>query len=999
MFSIQEVSEFIKLNYNLTGELLKLPGESDDNYLFKPQDDKGLCVCKLSSPVKPEIIAAQLACVEYLVENKFPYTLPESITSLNGQGFILLREGWTLRLQKYVPGRLMKSANPRSSRLLKEWGRLCGNLSKYLQNFERASLHFKYKWNPSNTLDSRAFLSYLSKEEQVLANEIWEDFEKNTLPVLSQLRKSINYNDAHEQNIIISTDSIDPGITGLIDFGDILYCETINELAIACAYAGMGCHDPLSAIRDVVRGFHEVFPIEENEIDVLPSLITARLLITVTSAAYNKRHFPENKYLTISETDAWNVLNKLIEIPSNFIRYVFRTDCGFKILPKIRFEDWIASGPNLHAIMSLDRSRTLSLDLSVGSTQLGNSINYLDVNLFERRINRLLEDNKCDVAIGGYGEVRPIYTTEEYALEGNNGQEWRTVHLGMDVWNQSGTAVYAPLKGVVCSVANNRGYKNYGPTLILEHKVTPELTFYTLYGHLRWTSIQHWCTGDEVGGGDKIGEIGDTKENGAWPPHVHIQIILDMLGNREDFPGVSFPRNAEAYQAICPDPTCFFDFDIKSNNQIDQSNLLKLRKKLLGQNLSVSYEDPLQIVRGYKQYLFDLDGRRYLDTVNNVAHVGHEHPDIVACLQEQAAVLNTNTRYIHNNITYYADKLLRKFPPELCVVYFTNSGSEANELALRMVEAATNSKNMIVLESGYHGNTTGAIDISSYKFDGVGGFGAPENCQVLPCPDIYAGLHASEENAGEKYAHYVHKALNYFANKGHAVGGFIGESILSCAGQIVLPDNYLNTIYKAVRAAGGLCIADEVQVGFGRVGQCFWGFELQHVVPDIVTLGKPIGNGHPVGAVVTTRAVADAFANGMEYFNTFSGNPVSCAVGSNVLDVIEKEELQNNALEIGALLYSKLKKLKDEFQIVGDIRGHGLFLGIELVKNRNTKTSAAREARYLVNRMRSRGILMSVDGPRNNVIKIKPPLCIQEEDIDYLIKNLKQVLGEDAMSV
>jgi 4-aminobutyrate aminotransferase-like enzyme len=403
------------------------------------------------------------------------------------------------------------------------------------------------------------------------------------------------------------------------------------------------------------------------------------------------------------------------------------------------------------------------------------------------------------------------------------------------------------------------------------------------------------------------------------------------------------------------------------------------------------------------QYLYDTSGRRYLDTVNNVPHVGHQHPRVLEAAMGQIGILNTNTRYLHEDIVIYAEELLATFPPELSVVYFVNSGSEANELALRMVEEGTGQKDMVAVEVGYHGNTTGCVGVSSYKFDGKGGKGAPLHTQVVPIPDVYRGLYRSvdhsEELIGEKYAAHVAEAVKKIESQGRSVGGFICESILSCGGQVVLPSGYLKEAYKHVRSAGGLCIADEVQVGFGRVGDTFWGFELQDVIPDIVTLGKPMGNGHPLAAVVTTRAVADTFANGMEYFNTFGGNPVSCAIGREVLNVIKDENLQTHALSTGNYLLKGFRELQSRFPRIGDVRGHGLFLGFELVEDLSTIEPATERAGYLTNRMRERSILMSIDGPYNNVLKIKPPMCFNETDADFLLENLDKVLSEDFMRI
>ncbi|MGZ3616581.1 MAG: aminotransferase class III-fold pyridoxal phosphate-dependent enzyme, partial [Ktedonobacteraceae bacterium] len=327
-------------------------------------------------------------------------------------------------------------------------------------------------------------------------------------------------------------------------------------------------------------------------------------------------------------------------------------------------------------------------------------------------------------------------------------------------------------------------------------------------------------------------------------------------------------------------------------------------------------------------------------------------------------------------------------------------GSEANELALRLARTHTRRKDMIVVDVAYHGNTTSLIEISPYKFEGPGGAGAPPYVHKVPMPDVYRGEYKQDDaQAGEKYAHYIEQTLLEMEKNGSEVAAFICESLLGCGGQIVLPQHYLKEAYRYIRNAGGVCIADEVQVGFGRVGTHFWGFETQGVVPDIVTMGKPIGNGHPLAAVVTTPEIAASFNNGMEYFNTFGGNPVSCAIGLAVLDVIAEEGLQENAQRVGTHLIDSIRTLMEKHSLIGDVRGSGLFIGIELVLDRSTLAPAPEQASYIANRMRDCGILLSTDGPFHNVLKIKPPIVFTKENADFLVSTLDEILGEDLARV
>ncbi|MCJ7569827.1 MAG: aminotransferase class III-fold pyridoxal phosphate-dependent enzyme [Anaerolineales bacterium] len=420
--------------------------------------------------------------------------------------------------------------------------------------------------------------------------------------------------------------------------------------------------------------------------------------------------------------------------------------------------------------------------------------------------------------------------------------------------------------------------------------------------------------------------------------------------------------------------------------------LVEKRHRYIGRSLSIAYREPIKMVRGAGQYLYDERGRPFLDLVNNVCHVGHCHPRVVEAGQRQLARLNTNTRYVYDGLTEYAERLCATLPESLDTCFFLNSGSEANELALRLAMMHTGQRDFVVVEGAYHGNTTRLIDISPYKFMGKGGAGKPEPwVHVTPLPDGYRGVHKGHDRAaGVAYGDEVGGVI---AESKTAVAGFIVEPLLSCGGLIIPPEGYLETAFQHVRAAGGLCIVDEVQVGFGRVGTHFWAFEMQNVIPDIVVMGKPIGNGHPMAAVVTTREIAASFANGMEFFSTFGGNPVSCAIGLAVLDVIEDEGLQQHALEMGAHLCEGLRDLMAEHSLVGEVRGAGLFIGVELVGDRSTLDPAAEEASELVERLKVRGMLLSTDGPLQNVIKIKPAMVLTADDIDMVVRGFGDELS------
>ncbi|MEO6222738.1 MAG: aminotransferase class III-fold pyridoxal phosphate-dependent enzyme [Vicinamibacterales bacterium] len=463
----------------------------------------------------------------------------------------------------------------------------------------------------------------------------------------------------------------------------------------------------------------------------------------------------------------------------------------------------------------------------------------------------------------------------------------------------------------------------------------------------------------------------------AAPDNAYLQvsdqaawILLEALDQIQ-------PRQAiDAFRAACGFAPWRSDADILSD-----------RQQHLGPNLSVAYRRPLHIVRGHLQYLYDADGHEYIDAVNNVAHVGHCHPRVVSAGQQQMAELNTNSRYLHSHIVRYAERLCATLPDPLRVCFFVNSGSEACDLALRLARTYTQSRATVVIDGAYHGNTTELVSISPYKYDGPGGTGQPDHVRKVATPDSYRGWSGSSG---------VENAIDDLGKAGQHRPTFIAESLLGSCGQFVLPGGYLTQAYAHTRAAGGVCIADEVQVGFGRVGTHFWGFETQDVVPDIVVMGKPMGNGHPIGAVVTTPEIAASFHNGMEYFSTFGGNPVSCAIGIAVLDVIRDEGLQERALHVGEHLRQGFQQLASHYTLIGNVRGLGLFIGVEFVRDRHTLEPAPEAASYVCNRLRELGVLVSVDGPRHNVLKIKPPLVFSDANAARFVETLDNILGEDA---
>ncbi len=1043
-FTTAEAETLARDGYGIRAGARELPSERDRNFLLRvPGDGRGVgrersdgardaeaerageaFVLKIGnadeSRASLEMQNAILACLTAVgpdpeggLRAPFPRVVPDlgssSLATVEKEGV-----RYPLRLVTWLPGVPVARVRPQRPELLRSWGGVLGRLNAALADFHHPADERGFHWDlrTASSIFGERVGSVQGKDRRAMLRRRMAACEERLAPLVPHLRTQVVHGDANDYNVLANrVEDIPPGgrygdrrVTGIIDFGDAMRTWLAAEPAVAGAYAMLSKRDPVGALAHLASGFHEEYPLAEEEIAAVFPLAGMRLCLSATMAAYQRSREPDNEYLSISEAHVWELLERLDrgeEFHPDFVHYRLREACGLE--PSLRaavLRAWLSRRRDegrFAPVLSpeLAESPHTVFDLSVGSRWLGTT-GDLDARGWTDLLFGHMRASGAAVGVGRYDEARRWYDSHAFAIPGEDGLERRTVHVGVDLFAEPGTPVHAPFAATVHSFRDNGAQLDYGPTIVLRHEAGGVGAWYTLYGHLSRDSLAGLQPGQQIAAGEEIGRIGPYPENGDWAPHLHFQLMTDLLGREADFPGVAPPSQREVWLSLSPDPNLVLGIpDLAPAGRNAAPELLGARRKLLGPSLSISYRRPLEMVRGKGAYLYDDGGQPYLDCVNNVAHVGHAHPRVVRAGLEQMTVLNTNTRYLHDSLTEYARRLAATLPDPLGVCFFVCTGSEANELALRMARTHTGREGMVVLEGGYHGNTSSLVQLSSYKFDGPGGEGPPPWVACVPMPDGYRGRYrSSDPDCGARYAEEVGRAVDALGGR---PAGFLFESILSCGGQIVLPDGFLPGAFERVRAAGGVCIADEVQVGFGRAGSSFWAFEDHGVVPDIVTMGKPIGNGHPLAAVVTTPEIADSFNNGMEYFNTFGGNPVSCRIGLAVLDVIEEEGLQDHARRVGERLLAGLKDLVERYPIVGDARGTGLFQGIELVTDRESLDPAARHATCLVERMRDRGILLSTDGPLHNVVKIKPPLVFDEDDADRLVSNLDEVLGEDAL--
>jgi len=1020
MLGVKEAERLAKELYGLGGTLHQLPSERDQNFLMST--DEAWYVLKIANSLeKWELLDAQNQVMEHVAGLEL---LPKVVKSLRGEKIEIASVNYTnhfVRLVTYLEGTPMGNVKRHSSEMMFDLGQKLGRLDAALQDFDHLALHRDFHWDFANGLEIVRKNVKLIRDKKLSAMvlALTANFEKFALPLLPRLRRSAIYNDANDYNVLVGGGadiySRNQSVTGFIDLGDMIHGYTVGDLAIAIAYAILDKPRPLETATEIVRGYHSSFQLKENEIVALFGLVTLRLCMSVCIAAEQQKSQPDNEYLGISQLPIRNTLPKLIAIHPRFAEATFREACGLSpFTSSSKVTRWLKkNSKSFSQVLPFDlRTEPLVVfDLGTASPILHGDTRENEEPKLTKRLNAIVEEAGARAGIGQYDEARYIYTAPEFATGDAPTDETRTIHLGIDLFAEARTPIRAPLDGTVVAFADNAAYQDYGPVVVLEHEIETQkaesgkqkavkdkIKFYTLYGHLTRESLKSLKVGQKIKHGQKFAEVGSADVNGGWTPHLHFQVMVDLLNLGLDFPGVALASQRSVWLDFCPNPNLILNIPKKifPKRAPTKNETLATRREYLGGNLSIAYRSPVKIVRGWMQYLFDEQGRKYLDAYNNVAHVGHCHPRVVEAAQKQISVLNTNTRYLHDKINQFAERLTSLFPESLEVCYFVNSASEANELALRLARAFTKQKDMIVLDAAYHGNTTSLIDISPYKHDGPGGTGAPDWVHKIPIPDVFRGeFKADDPIAGVKYAAYVQRTVELLRSKGRGLAGFIAESLPSVGGQIIFPDGYLSDVYRYVREAGGLCIADEVQTGFGRVGSHLWGFEMQKVTPDIVVLGKPIGNGHPLAAVVTRRDIAEAFDNGMEYFTTFGGNPVSCAVGLAVLDVLQEEGLQRHALRVGTQLLDGLKSFVGKYHEVADARGAGLFLGLELVHDLSTLEPASAEAGFISNRMRDHGILLGTDGPYHNVVKIRPPMPFDRSNAEFLLETMEKILKED----
>ncbi len=765
--------------------------------------DGAVYVVKLHPQHEADDVDLEVAALDHLAGTPAASLVPEPRRAPGGRAAVPVGDRLA-RVLAWLPGQVWADAGPPSPARRRALGAAVARVDRSLAGFRHPHLARALRWNLVTAADQRELLpSVADPERRAVAGAVLDAVADRVAPALGALPAQAIHNDANDRNVLVAGDRV----TGLLDFGDLCLAPRVCGLAVAAAYAVAA--DGPRALRDVVEGYHGVAPLAAPELDLLLDLVRARLALSVVMAGWQSSRDPGNDYLLVSQGGVWAGLCALLAVDDELELYRLRATCALEPVP--------------HA-----RAVRQYLALADAAPVLGRPLADLPHATLDWSAARTPEQPAPGVVgVGRYAEDRAVYTTAAFA----DGDERRTVHLGVDLFVPPGTAVHAPLPGVVRAAVDNADLLDFGPVVVLEHATPDGVPFFTLLGHLSREGLALVRAGEKVEAGQVVGRVGDRGENGGWPPHVHLQLLTALAGlpsitTPMPVPGVAARGDLAVWQSIAPDPNLLLRLPggTRADPGVPDAEIVRRRRTLLSPAMSLSYGEPLHVVRGEGAHLIDTRGRRWLDLVNNVAHVGHAHPRVVAAAAAQNALLNTNTRYLHEAVVEYARRLAETLPDPLSVCFFVNSGSEANDLALRLAYAHTRARDVVVLDHAYHGHLTSLIDVSPYKFDGPGGLGRPATTHVVPLPDPYRGRY--RVGAGEPssavtpaYLAELDQVLDDLVAAGRRPAAFLSEPMPGTAGQVVLADGFLAGAYARVRAAGGVCIADEVQIGFGRPGR------------------------------------------------------------------------------------------------------------------------------------------------------------------------------------
>ncbi|MGI9822254.1 aminotransferase [Agromyces sp. Marseille-Q5079] len=987
-----EVAAILADEWGLEVELRSLGSQQDQNFLaLAPGTGEPVGVVKVTNPAftATELAAqdaAALRIAEHASELRVATTTtdaagrPRSVVADTSDGLRSIRvisflDGGTLTGSAYLPPRTV-------ARL----GELAARTSLALADFEHDGLDRVLQWDPrfaDRVVDLLApHHPDASRRRQVTdaAASAWA----RLAALAPDLPMQAVHLDLTDDNVVRAADGglaggVPRGLPdGLIDFGDVTRSWAVAELAITISsvlhHAGA---EPVSVL-PAMRAFHALRPLSSAEVAAVWPLVVVRGAVLVVSGEHQVQlDGGENAYAADGLEREWRIFERATSVPVEVMTAVIAAALGVEL-------DQAHAGSPLEVdadafsrlVHGLEPSRVAVLDVSIMSPDVDAGA-WLDGEELEARLARAALDRAVDAAV--LPRAVPRLTAARVRADSSSA----TVPTGLDVWFRATTAFTSPANGIVTTSGTGLVSVELAGGVRLDLDATR-------------ADEPHRALANAPGSGTKVA-AGSPLGTAASGARIRIRL---QRSDAPPAPHTVRPEVAAGWLALTADPAPLLGLaasdvasDAGSAAASDAAALLERREASLAEVQEHYYAAPPRIERGWREHLVATDGRVSLDMVNNVTPLGHGHVGVADAVSAQLRRLNTNSRFHYGAVVEYAERLAALAPDGLDTVFLVNSGSEATDLAIRIALAATGRRDVVAILEAYHGWTYASDAVSTSVADNPNALATrPDWVHAVDAPNPFRGVHRGADAA--RYAPEAAARIASLAAEGRPPAAFISETFFGNAGGIPLPDGYLSGVYTAVRATGGLAIADEVQAGFGRLGHWFWGFEQQHAVPDVIAVAKAAGNGYPLGAVITTREIADAFRSQGYFFSSTGGSPASSAAGLAVLDAFRDEHLQQNALRVGTRLKERLEELATRHPLIGAVHGLGLYLGVEFVRDRATLEPATAETAAICDRLLELGVIMQPTGDHQNVLKVKPPLCLDDASADFFVAMLDRVLTE-----
>ncbi|GGG27320.1 4-aminobutyrate aminotransferase [Rhodococcoides trifolii] len=937
---IDEVCELLQEGFGLRARVTELGSQQDQNFLLRGENDSPIGVLKLSNPVfsEAEIALQDLAATTVAERNPGTRT-PRVVQGPRGPMSMWLNTSQGRihgRVIEYMAGSTLMGSGYLSPATVARMGELAATVSVALSDVRHPASSRVLQWDLRHA--DRVIGALLSDEPDLDVREfcsaIAESAGRQLQPIRSLLPVQIGHFDITDDNVIAAST---PGALpdAVIDFGDVAESWAVSEIAVTLS--SLLHHDgvtPADAV-PAVRAFHAIRPLGEIEVDALWPLVALRGVVLVLSGRAQVRLDADNSYADEALDREFRILEHAASVPFEVMAQVIRRAVGFA--PRAQ-PTW-----NMAPLLG-----------GVGTPVILDAGTTAPLNDEGRWLHQgaLTDAALTELDGGAAAVVAPAWTPRLTGAPARTPDAPATVPTALTVWLARDTPIDVPPGGrLTCTES--------GVSVLVDQHI------------VNFTGVPD-----------------STAQRGLLPARIPIEIQF----TRADAGTVPL-RVAAAYapgwRCLAGDPAPVVGMPPSDVDDVDDT--LARRERVIAEVQEHYYAQPPRIERGWREYLVDTDARVYLDMVNNVASVGHAHPKIAEAAHRQLRLLNTNSRFNYAAITAFAERIAATLPDELDTVFFVNSGSEATDLAIRVAMAATGRRDIVAMREAYHGWTYASDAVSTSIADNPNALATrPDWVHTVDAANSYRGVHRGPD--ATRYATDAVRVIDDLGVAGTPPAGFICEPYFGNAGGVALPDGYLKQVYAAVRRHGGVTISDEVQVGYGRLGDWFWGFEQQGAVPDVVAVAKSVGGGQPIGAVITRREIADRYRSGGYFFSSTGGSPLSSVIGLAVLDIIEQDGLQENARVVGGHLKSRLVVLAEKHSIVGTVHGSGLYLGLEFVRDHATLEPATEETHAICDRLLELGVIMQPTGDYQNVLKIKPPLCVSRVSVDYFVDALDRVL-------